>query len=1105
MPKLSRLLYPAVFVLPLFALGSTAAGQPAPPLPRELTLSLVFQEGAGGRHPAKLAWSPDGTRLAYLWKDDAGAGLWMLDAGIGRSEVVLRPADAGQGEEFGIDEYLWSPRGAALLVVSDGDLYLLTLAGGKVERLTQTEAAEEKPTFSPDGARVAFVRDFDLHVLDLASRKERALTDDGEENKILNGTTDWVYWEELWGRSATGFWWSPDGGRIAYYRFDESPVPVYPLVDELPVDPQVKWQKYPKAGEANPLVRVGVFDLASGVTTWLETGGAPDDYLARVHWVPGGERVAVEHLNREQTKLALLLCGAGDGKCAPLHAQEQPIWVDLENDFRFLPDGRFVWGAEDEGLRRLYLHAAGGERLRALTPEGWALASLEGVDEERGEVVVTAYRASGLGAAARQVLRLPLEGQPERPEPRGGWSTALVAPRTGHWVHGWSDANTPERQAVLRRDGSQLAVLPSAPPLFDPAAAPRWKTFTIPGPPAPSGTERAQLPVRLLEPAGFAPDRRWPVVMYHYGGPAAQVVVDRWEGHVRGLFHRAMAQRGYAVLLVDNEASIFFNRAGKERLHRRFGEVELAAQLAGVAYLEGLGWADPARIGLWGWSGGGANTLYALFNQPGVWRAGVAGAPVTDWRLYDSIWTERYLDHPRDNAEGYAASSSITYAARLADHLLVVHGTGDDNVHPQNSTVLAQKLIEAGRPFEEAFYPNQKHGMGDTAQRHFYTRMAEFFDRHLRGPVCADPTAAPVLAAPPEPTCGNDALTRYDGLLVLGPHPDDEVLGFGGLAAAYRALGKPVATVVVTDGDAYCGACRVWKGSSMRGPTCDALDLSNFATAEVDSFAEVRRGESTAAAAHLGLPPPAFLGYPDTGLGAAWANVGAGDPGKPLRRSDFGKCRDCETCPGGYGEGPATDLTAATLMASLRERLAATSPRTLVATTHWLDGHGDHAALGSFVRKLNAELDRPRAVAYGVIHAHTPKSTPHPDCWYPAPQALACDCMDQACATSDPAWIGALARHRFRPDWPAALPDDAPYGPETQLCLPERLYRGEGAVKLAAVRAYGSQLGTRARSGSHPAALDGIMDCSGYLMSFVRRTEAFVLEEAGGGAGAASR
>lgn len=358
-------------------------------------------------------------------------------------------------------------------------------------------------------------------------------------------------------------------------------------------------------------------------------------------------------------------------------------------------------------------------------------------------------------------------------------------------------------------------------------------------------------------------------------------------------------------------------------------------------------------------------------------------------------------------------------------------------------------------------------------------------------PACVA-VSAPSLPQPAEPVCANQALTAYEGLLVIAPHPDDETLGFAGLIRAYLVQGKPVAVVVITDGDAYCEACRFWKSSSVRGPTCDAADLSNFATAAVDSFGEVRRGESAAAAAIQGLGPPAFLGYPDTGLGAAWRNFIAGDLSKTLRRSDFSKCVDCETCQGGYGEGPETDLTASTLMGSLRKRIAATSEGTLLAATHWLDGHADHAALGSFVKTLN-DLEKPRAVAYAVIHAHTPKATPHPDCWYPGPQALVCPCMDERCATEDPQRIATLARHRFRPDWPAALPDDAAYGEEKQLCLSEPLYRGETATKLQAVRSYKSQLGNLARAGSHPIALDGIMDCNGYLISFVRRTEAFVL------------
>lgn len=366
-------------------------------------------------------------------------------------------------------------------------------------------------------------------------------------------------------------------------------------------------------------------------------------------------------------------------------------------------------------------------------------------------------------------------------------------------------------------------------------------------------------------------------------------------------------------------------------------------------------------------------------------------------------------------------------------------------------------------------------------------------DCRIPGPAAAKP--------PAEPTCANAELTAFDALLVLAPHPDDETLGFAGLVRAYLELEKPVEVVVVTDGDAYCDACRFWKSGSVRGLTCGAEDLSRLATPAVDSFAEIRRGESLAAAAILGARPPTFLGYPDTGLAAAWRSRGEGKPETRLRRSDFSACRDCETCTGGYGEGPETELSAATLTGALSARLAASSERTLVATTHWLDGHGDHAALGSFVKTLNGELAVPRAVVYAVIHAHTPKTTPHPDCWYPGPPALVCPCAAETCADADPAWLPALREHRLRPSWPATLPDDADYGSARHLCLPEAMYRGDGATKLAAIRAYKSQLGFLARDGELPERRGGIIDCNGYLTSFARRTEAFVLVPPDAGAG----
>lgn len=720
-----RILLPLlVCLLALAAFAARAArGEP----PRGLTLDEVFSTDRPGVWPKQIAWNRAGSKLSYLLPEEGGGeALWTLDAGSGETAVALRTGElpAGEGEKPTIDAYDWSADGERLAVLAGSDLYLYDLASHRLTRLADDAAG---PRFAPTGANLAYSRGPDLYLYDMAAGKERPLTTDGEAGEVLNGQTDWVYGEEIWNRAPRGFWWSPDGRRIAFYRFDESGVKTYPLLDLVAADPDVEWQKYPRPGEPNPRVQVGIVEVATGATTWLATGGAAGDYLARVDWLPGGDRVAVQRLDRDQTHLALLLCDPATGVCTPLVGEDWPTWINLDTDLTFLADGRFLWSSERSGWRQLYLYAANGELERALTAEPLAVASLDGIDEEGGWVYYTAYSTSALGAARRRPFRVGLDGTGNTPlADDEGWHQETVAPGGKSRLDVASTADVPPRGEVLRGDGTVVAPLPAGPaPPYDPAALPSWELLTIPGP------EGVPLPARLLKPDGFDPGRRYPVIMYHYGGPASQVVIDRWDTRGRDLWHKMMAQRGYVVLSVDNVASIFFGKRGEDRMHRDFGPFDVEAQLAGVAYLKSLPWVDPGRIGLWGWSGGGTNTLGALLASPGTWRAAVAGAPVTDWHLYDSIWTERYLDEPGDNPDGYAASSPITHADRLRDPLLIVHGTADDNVHPQNTIVMSQALIAAGLPFEQAIYPRQKHGFKGAAETHFYGRMTAFFDRYL--------------------------------------------------------------------------------------------------------------------------------------------------------------------------------------------------------------------------------------------------------------------------------------------------------------------------------------------------------------------------------------
>ena len=718
----------ALSLLLCLPLPAAAEGQAA-----ELSYDAIAASDWAGRSPDQISWSPDGRRLTYVWDDGRGEALQALDPATGQSEVLLPFADLKKaaGEDAGLDAYAWSPQGDALLLESGGDLYLFSLADRRIRRLTETAAAEEDPKISPDGTRVAFVRGYDLYLMDLATGKERRLTQGGAENVLLHGTTDWVYWEEIWDREATGFWWSPDGRKIAYYEFDERDVPVHPLVDESPLHPKVHWQKYPKPGDPNPKVRVGVLDLATGKTTWMATGDQ-DQYLARVAWTPAGDALAIQALARSQTRLDLLRCAAADGRCSPLLTESWPTWVNLANDFLFLPDGRFFWGSERSGRRALYLYGADGRLLRQVSPEGWAVTALDGLAGD-GEVIFTGFRTQGLGPAERYVLRARLgEDRWENLTNGRGTHAAQPVARTGAWVHTWTSADLPGRLEVRRADGTAVP-LPWLPPSkFDPAGLPHYEYLTIPGP------EGSRLPARLLKPQGFDPSRRYPVIVYHYGGPGSQVVADKPDTRRRDLWHKRMAQRGFVVFSVDNQSSIFFGKKGEDLDYRRMGEVNLAGQLAGVEYLKSLPWVDPARIGLWGWSGGGYNTLYCLAHRPGVWKAGAAGAPVTDWHLYDSIWTERYLDTPQDNESGYLESSPLTHAARIKDRLLLIHGLADDNVHPQNTILLTDALVKAGIPFEQAFYPGQKHAVNPPSLTHFYARMEDFFERTLQEVVVED-------------------------------------------------------------------------------------------------------------------------------------------------------------------------------------------------------------------------------------------------------------------------------------------------------------------------------------------------------------------------------
>jgi dipeptidyl-peptidase-4 len=534
---------------------------------------------------------------------------------------------------------------------------------------------------------------------------------------------DWVYPEELDLRTA--YWWSPDSSQIAYLQMDERPVTKYPLVNFLTPTAEVETMRYPKAGEANPVVRVGVVALKGGETRWMETGTDPSVYIARVNWLRDSRRLAIQRLSRAQTQLDLLLADSTSGSAQVILTERDPSWINLHDDLYFFADGqRFLWSSERDGFCHLYLYDLSGKVLRQLTRGSWEVTQVAAVDEGEGAVYFLATQKSPI---ERHLYKLRAsDGIATRMTREDGTHSIRMSPDARRFVDTYSNAMTPPREDLYRADGTLvLAVNENKVAELAEYGLQPVEFFAV------RGADGTELNAMVIKPPDFDPARKYPVLVYTYGGPHAQVVRNAWAG-ASFLWHQMMAQNGYIIFALDNRGSGGRGHAFESYLHGKFGETELADQLAGVNYLKSLPYVDSSRIGIWGWSYGGYMTCYAMTRAPETFKAGFAGAPVTDWRQYDTIYTERYLGRPQENPEGYKNSSPVSYVAQLKGKLLVAHGTGDDNVHFANSVELSQALIEARRYAEILIYPGRGHGISDAQARvHLFLRVTRFFLENL--------------------------------------------------------------------------------------------------------------------------------------------------------------------------------------------------------------------------------------------------------------------------------------------------------------------------------------------------------------------------------------
>ncbi len=738
------------FVATLSAPAALAQAVAPAAAAKALTLDRILSPPfLGGRGTQGLQWAPDGKRFSYLERKGAGRDavveLWTMDAATGERKVlvngetlksVTQPEKTKTTQATGLgrvqaDNYQWAPDGGSLLFIGTNRMVILDLNTTQAKPVVSSEQEIEDPKFSPDGKWVSFSRDANLFAVNLASGETKTLTTGGGE-EVLKGKLDWVYPEEL--DTRTAYWWSPDSSKIAYYEMDERPVTRYPIMDMSSPTGGTEYTRYPQAGEANPVVRVGVVAVSGGTnseTRWMDAGANTDVYLARVNWLPDSQRIAIQRLNRAQNRLDLLFCDASTGAGKTVLTETDKYWLNISDDLYFFSDNRrFLWSSERTGYRHFYVYDDSGKQLMQLTSGEWGISDLGGfgpgainhpaVDEKRGYVYFTSNKDNVLET---QLYRASLNDKSlTRITKEAGSNNSRISPDLSYFINSYSNAATPTRQDLYRIDGTRVAVINdgSVPELAQYKLTPQEFVEVT----ADDGTK---LHASIIKPLDFDPSKRYPVLINVYGGPHVQLVRNAW-GSLGYLMHEVLAAKGYIVFTLDNRGSWGRGHAFETPIYHQLGKIELQDQLAGVKYLKALGYVDSSRIGITGGSYGGYMTLEALFNAPDVFKAGISDAPVTDWKLYDTIYTERYMGRPQDNADGYKNSSPVNQAGHLQGKLMLVHGTGDDNVHFANSVEVLNALIDSGLyPDQLMVFPGRGHGISDAAARALmYRRIMEF-------------------------------------------------------------------------------------------------------------------------------------------------------------------------------------------------------------------------------------------------------------------------------------------------------------------------------------------------------------------------------------------
>ncbi|WP_114241895.1 S9 family peptidase [Dyella sp. C9] len=723
-----------------------------PTMAEKLTIERIFDGGSlAGPAPRGLQISPDGSRVPFLRArpdDQFQLDLWEYQLKDNKTRLLvdskklepngeqLSDAEKARRERertaglHGILSYQWSPDGKQLLFPINGKLYVYALATPDAAP-RQLDAGENviDPKISPKGHYVSFVRDQNLWVIDLSSGESHQLTHDGG-GTVHNGEAEFVAQEEM--DRSEGYWWAPDDSAIAFERYDEARVQVTKRTELYADHTDVIDQRYPAAGTPNVAVKLGLVSPTGGPPRWIALGKDSDIYLTRVNWVPDARHLTYQRMPRNQQQLDLRLVDVKTLAQRTLLSETSNNWINLNNDLSFLKDGKsFLWGSERSGYHHLYLYGIDGKLRHAVSEGDWPIDGLLAVNEHSGTVFVASNKDA---VPERQVYALKIDGSnakaPVRISQGAGTHMAEFAPDGSFYVDTFSSIDTPPQVSVHKPDGSFLTWIEPNKlddkhpfwPYRDSLIKPEFGTL--------KAADGQTLYYRVYKPAGFDPTKKYPVFDTYYGGPSAQLVTNAWGDY----FNQYMANQGFVVFTLDNRGMARRGHAFETPIYQQLGAAEVDDQLAGIQWLKSQPWVDGRHIGVFGWSYGGYMTTMMLAKASDQLAGGVAVAPVTNWRLYDTFYTERYLGRPQDNDAGYTRSSPLAWLDGLTSKLYLVHGMADDNVLFLNSTELMAELQKRGTQFQFMAYPGAKHGLNLPGQRsHVYHLIENFFQQQVKG------------------------------------------------------------------------------------------------------------------------------------------------------------------------------------------------------------------------------------------------------------------------------------------------------------------------------------------------------------------------------------